>query len=339
MRKAIRLLIIVQAIVVLMSTVTLVNAEDSSALEITAKKINTPPTIDGVISEGEWGEPFFDGDCSDERIVKPTSLPSSLFPTHLTIYVRWDETNLYVASQVTDPSYFNSHVGIDIWKGDSFAVDICVDPELQFVRWRTNTGYSTTHNLTYSYVYGIPNPSWTGINGLEIERGPELETGNSAASLSGNVATYELTFPWSYFKALYTVKPGSRVAVNFQNHIANGDKGTDSTYLGYIRYGTVDANGAAVYPIVILAEEDGSVPTEALTEAPTEEPTQSSTEAPTQASTENIASATESKQSDAPIDTDAAKSTGCGAVVQLGAVGLSVALCGCAFAVKKKKRK
>lgn len=259
------------AVVMLFTCAAAASAEDR--IEVAAKKIATAPTIDGVITEAEWGAPFVTLKPTDDEVMMGDGEKEALMdklPTDIKLYVRWDDNNLYVGAQVTDKTHFNTFTGNSIWEGDSFELDFGVSTANQAARWRTNTGLSTADNKTYSYIYGKPNAALDGVDGFDADR-----KGEAKVARSGDVTTYELTFPWKdYAPTDADIKEGYSLILNFQFHIADGSTGADnSKYLGCIRYGTPDADNKVQYPLIKLAAADGNAPTVEPTTVPDTKPT------------------------------------------------------------------
>ena len=257
MRKVISCLL---ATVLLVFCIVPITASAADPLTIEAEKITIVPTLDGTITEKEWGKPFYDGDPSaDSVMILPADIKSSIVPKNIKLYVRWTDSDLYIGAVVEHQTYFNNYTGSKIWEADSFELDICVDSTNQAARWRTNTGYSTTDGKTYSYVYGIPNNSKDGVDGTELVRSKGRGTGVSVAGLKDKTVTYEMSFPWSYFGAGATIKTGHSLKVNFQFYLADGTKSStyfeNSTYLGSVYYGNKDGNNKGQYPVVKLIAE------------------------------------------------------------------------------------
>ncbi len=226
---------------------------------VEATKVQSAPTIDGVISQGEWGEPIFSGSPLDENapFYIPDSVKSDLIPTNIKIYVTWDADCLYVAAEVTDPLPWNGNVGAECWMGDGLQLDICVSDTNQKSRWRTNTAYSTADGNTYAYVNSVPNAAQ---DGFEFAGDPEKTNapfyyGSAKATLNGNTFIYETSYPWIFYGNRATIEAGHSVLMNIAFYVADGTMGDDgSTYRGYIAYGnTVD--GKLNYPLLVLSDE------------------------------------------------------------------------------------
>jgi len=226
-------------------------------ISIKSEKITIAPTIDGKITQKEWGKPFVSDDpANNSQFYATSGVDEKLFPDKIELYIRWDDTNLYVGGIVTDSNYYNDYTNVSLWMGDSFAVDICVSEDNSDSRWRTNSAFSTRDNKTYSYLYGVPNANKDGIVIRETPRTQSAGNGYTVATKEGNTVTYEMVFPWSFYGADATIKVGHKIAVNFQFHLADGSKGEDdSTYLGYLIYATKDGNDKRMFPSIELIAE------------------------------------------------------------------------------------
>jgi hypothetical protein len=213
MKKAISFILI---FTVLLTMSFSISAFAEEPIGVSAEKITVAPTLDGSVTESEWGKPFFEGNPknSDKFYIAETTRAAAI-PENIKFYVRWDDKNLYVAAVVTHKVYFNNLNGSQIWQGDSLELDIAGSAENQKWRWRTNTGLATTDNGVYSFVYGTPNATGNGVEGTEL---PWVDNsvlyGRSAAALNGKTVTYELAFPWEYYGRYFKVKEGLKIAIN-----------------------------------------------------------------------------------------------------------------------------
>lgn len=267
------------AILMAIMLVTASGLADAQNIKIEAKNIENAPTLDGIISEGEWGEPIFSGSPLDENapFFIPESINKELIPTDIKIYVTWDNECLYVAAVVTDPLHWNGNVGADCWMGDGLQIDICVNDTNKKSKWRTNTAYSTVDGNTYAYVNSVPNAAQDGYEfaGDPPKTDAPYYYGCAKASLNGNTVTYETSYPWVLYGNRATIEAGHSVLVNIAFYVADGTKGEGegaTTYLGYIAYGN-SVDGKINYPLLVLDDQtvSGHLPQD---QAPTAEPNQ-----------------------------------------------------------------
>ncbi|MBQ8141187.1 MAG: hypothetical protein IJ038_05795 [Clostridia bacterium] len=326
MKKLLKIFVCAMTVIMLFSAVS-VSAADRHQLE--AQYIGTAPTIDGVITEAEWGTPFIDASYTDTKFYYASTLYTAILPTNVKYYVRWDATNLYIGAQVTDATHSNPHVSKDIWYGDSLQIDICAKNDDQAARWRTNTGLSTADNKTYSWTYNKPNSAKTGLSNVNSAR-----NGSAVVAREGTVTTYELTFPWSYYRSDATIKNDFSLLINFQLYLADGSLAADgtsfpgTTFLGSLTYGVKDGD-SVLYPLVTLkgAPADFTSTTTAATTTAAKT-TAATTKATTTAATTAAATTTA---------TEAEADSGCGSVIGVGTLAVTALVCG--TVVSKKRRK
>ena len=265
------------ALLMAIMLITASGLADSQNVKIEAKNIKTAPTLDGIISEGEWGDPIFSGSPLDDNapFFIPESVKPELIPTDIKIYVTWDEECLYVAAVVADPLHWNGNVGADCWMGDGLQIDICVNDTNQKSKWRTNTAYSTVDGNTYAYVNSVPNVAQDGFEfaGDPPKTDAPFYYGCAKASLNGNVVTYETSYPWVFYGNRAKIEAGHSVLMNLTFYLADGTKGNqegDTTLLGYISYGN-SVDDKLNYPLLVLdGEEIGGQSLQ--TQAPTTDP-------------------------------------------------------------------
>ena len=112
------------------------SSKESSASEASAKepeeepsyeamKITTAPTIDGVITEEEWGAPFLSFDQNTERCYQ--DFHDGYVKLSATLWIRWDETYLYIGLTSPEPDgQYCSDIPGRSWDGDS--LQIAIDP-------------------------------------------------------------------------------------------------------------------------------------------------------------------------------------------------------------------
>ncbi len=243
---------------------------------LTAEFIGAAPTLDGSITEEEWGDPVAVFTPQDAHAV--ISLESvaaadqdkamAALPEKVSLYLRWDKTKLYAGVQVVDEKHHNpaTQKPYDTWIGDSLEFDVGINLDNQAIRWRNNFAL-TADGKQYGLVYG--KPSADGVEGVE-----ERVDGSFAIKRDGKTTTYEIAFNWSAYAAPgATIGAGYKLYVNPQLHIADGEtRGTGQgyeDYLGFMRYGTKDGE-STLFPLVTLSGGEGG----GENPAPTTQPAQ-----------------------------------------------------------------
>lgn len=223
------------------------------------------PVIDGVITEEEWGKPFFDGDPaqSPDYFVwsQDYDIDLSHFPSNVKLYLRWTDYALYYGAVIEEKVFWNGHTGEDVWYGDSVQFDICVSDTNQKARWRTNTAFSQEKNRVESYLNQYPNEDNTG---LEWGNGAG-RIGETMVKVDGNTVTYEIEFPWFFYTLDGTVSENQQLLINMHFYLADGNTagpGTrfeGSTNHGLYMYGKyavgTDGMTSSIYPLMTLVAE------------------------------------------------------------------------------------
>ncbi|MBM3235891.1 hypothetical protein FJZ31_06285 [Candidatus Poribacteria bacterium] len=81
------------------------------------KMTKKPPTIDGNLEEWKYASAMFISDTSTQPLDDCSG----------TLYMMWDESNLYFAAKINDESILQNERGADIWKGDDVQFDLDLD--------------------------------------------------------------------------------------------------------------------------------------------------------------------------------------------------------------------
>ncbi len=257
---------------------------------VTAVKIDTPPTLDGVISEGEWGEPIYSAKTLEEILkvsdnsflysdwpeyidtFKDMLKDPSLMPSALDVYMNWDEDFFYLALQMKvetraaasytqigneDCVYFNSMVDPYVWEQNSFhdyyTVNFTVHDDGDFIyTFQPFSGYDVNPTTT--------DGDWAGVR-----------------DENAKTTTYEFKFYWDELVETYvdtSVKVGDMFGVNLCICPKNFDG--DPNGVACVVPAGVGTNGEQ-YNYAITLGEAGAAP---AAPAETEAPAESETEAP-----------------------------------------------------------
>lgn len=174
----------------------------------TARKMQSPPKIDGKITEAEWG-----GHTTIEMVCgKADPKDSSALG-----YVAWDEDRLYVAADVTDDEpYFNNFKPAEVYAGDSLEVWVGSQPKYQipeFVHTHDAHMFFAPTSITGEPVAGkieVANISLSEIEGLDI-----------AYARTDKGWAVEMAIPLAYFKE-FPGKVGHRAS--FEMRVNDADK-------------------------------------------------------------------------------------------------------------------
>lgn len=147
----------------------------------------TEPTIDGVLSEGEWSgaRPIRLNDKQQVELISDWGGENDLSAE---IYTKWDDNYFYIAADVTDNAQYQKGTGEDIWSGDS--IQFGIDPG------RKDGAGSGKYNEFGMALgdSGMITWRWTTANKSALGR----ITGAKGAATRGEGHTYyELAIPWS----------------------------------------------------------------------------------------------------------------------------------------------
>lgn len=190
----------------------------------TAEYAAIKPTLDGIISPGEWQGSIL---CEDrlERITQSSAKAwKGKDDLSLEMHLLWDEEYLYVAAEVKDDVYtMNGNVN-KMWDGDCVQIGI-----VEKVAGIENTSSAFTELALgevdgnakiyrYSHVGGNPETEVTDFNGY-IKR-------------SDDTTIYEYAIPWSeLFEKGHTPTEGS--VYGFSVCVNDADNGARHQWLNY----------------------------------------------------------------------------------------------------------
>jgi len=128
--------------------------------EYIALRTNTPPTIDGDLSDWALAWSTAEGVYLDEweELGGTSKGPNDI---SLTFYILWDDDNLYFAAEVKDDDQLHENTGESIWNGDSF--QIAIDPTgernvaaFDGLSFEYNFGLDVNDKVVLSRLFGNP---------------------------------------------------------------------------------------------------------------------------------------------------------------------------------------
>lgn len=158
------------------------------------------PTLDGKISKGEWPD-------SSKLIINADNATTGGwvgdYPANNLIesYWAWDDTNLYIAANVTDPSVTYSESG-DNYSGDAFQVSLNLGQVFK----------TADYQRAIFYSWGLLENGTVSIKRQESSSDGVIENvGVSAKTDSG--WTFEIAIPWSVLKEDVNLKASNDVDV------------------------------------------------------------------------------------------------------------------------------
>ena len=191
----------------------------------TAFKVTAPITVDGNLDEWNLDSPMVID--QDAQVIRDVSFWQGATDCSCKTYVMWDETNLYLAVDVTEDSPFGAIEMLPLDGEDNFKVFISTDPAADPAR----TAYGTNDFLLYLIV---DNNYWdtafdrTMVGKEALQRfttkgmdGGEnvLEGYEKAASLTTTGFIFEAVIPWANFSnskiPVFVPKLGDQIKFNF----------------------------------------------------------------------------------------------------------------------------
>lgn len=348
MRKILSVLIASAMLLSFTGVIAMADEENFATVEALQFANDKAPTIDGVVSNDEWGTPTVSDINKDN---KQTFVKVSANDMRFTLWTRYSFTGFYVAVVTDDAEHWNGKVPGDennIWDGD------CLQIRLDAYGCTADQGLSPSvsrdenwHSSYNEFAFALGNDgntysySWHGVvDHADISGGDGRYVVKHDAAKKQT--TYELFIPWD---AILQTPPHVGTNLGFSIGVLNGDAATGG-YSNYIEWGTgiFDGRLANVYgsnrlvfsearatggdalvdpnpdepvpPIETVPETDvGSVQTNAETDAPAED-------------TQGVTTDTQKAETDAENDGGTSSNTGliiaiiAVVVVSAGAVGI-----------------
>lgn len=199
MKKLLHILILALALTMLAAPAL---AEQPTA---TAYKATEPIVIDGNLDDWNTSSPIVIN--TEEQVILDVSFWQGENDLSATVYVMWDEENLYLAADVNEDTPYGTIEMLPLDGEDNFKVYISTDPAADPAR----TSYGTNDFLLYLIV---DNNYWdTAFDRTMVEKdllerfttkgmdgGEDVLTGYEKATvLTTTGFIYEAVIPWSNF--------------------------------------------------------------------------------------------------------------------------------------------
>lgn len=219
MKKSLLILCLALALIMLAVSAP---AEQPAA---TAYKAAEPIVIDGKLDDWNTSSPIVIN--QEAQVIRDLSFWQGENDLSVTVYVMWDEENLYLAADVTEDTPYGAIEMLPLDGEDNFKLYISTDPTADPAR----TAYGTNDFLLYLVV---DNNYWdTAFDRTMVEKellqrfttkgmdgGEDVLTGYEKASvLTTTGFVYEAVIPWSNFSnakiPVYTPTAGDTVQFNF----------------------------------------------------------------------------------------------------------------------------
>ena len=194
------------ALLALMATLLPLSAVAAGGGDRTIGKLSTPPTIDGVIGDGEWVEADLELNNYQTATVPGDAKKVSLSGQ---VYLGYDETHFYLAVEAVYDSHENTNNGYDLWKGDALQIQLSADGEND----RRAFCFALCSDGTVR-GYQSGRETYTGEIGGEffVKRNEQTKT-----------TTYEIALPLSRFGDGVTgLRKGNDIAFSYAVHMHNG---------------------------------------------------------------------------------------------------------------------
>lgn len=200
----------------------------------------TPPVLDGNISDGEWNfeYPMIINDISNVQKITDWGGEEDLSARAA---AAWDKENLYLAFEVTDNNHVQDKDDSTIWAGDSVQFAIACSPDSSI---GTEICAALTEDGAKAYMYS----SETGMT-LTSE---QYKNCKAAISRQGSKTVYEISLPWSDLAPdTQLIKKYGVVRLSL---LINDDDGSGRR--GWMEYGSGigTTKTAALYKRAVLAK-------------------------------------------------------------------------------------
>ena len=226
-----------------------------------ANYISSIPDIDGTVEEGEYGiaihvlngydandkSQYWNGMQENEE--NDRFKIADTCPEKATLYMAYDENNLYIAAVVVDDNHYTPGEGTDVWDGDYFEFDVgfCFDGTANDILDRIRIAFGISNSNT-PYAYVATASSYCDYKALEEIPGFMVTRNESAKT-----TVYEAELPWKSLtgsnqvpeKGFFMYQFGVADAELANLAVGNGTKAC----LGFWRY-------AASIPAGVIAEKN-----------------------------------------------------------------------------------
>jgi len=189
---------------------------------VTAYKVTEAITVDGDLSEWDTSSAVT-ADTAD-KVVRDAGEWSGAEDDSFSVYVMWDENNLYLAAKVLDDTPFMYREGFPPDMADSLVIFLSTDPNADPDRsaYAANDFRLTQIIDDYDFCNGIDRDMLVDNQGFETsgEDGDiQVLTGFSCAdkAIEGGY-TYESVIPWSNFsnEQIAVLTPETGMSIGFE---------------------------------------------------------------------------------------------------------------------------
>ncbi len=199
-------------------------AQETQTPTATAYRAETPITADGDLSEWNLGSPIVIED--ETQVIRDVGFWNGPTDCSATVYVMWDETNLYLAADVNEDSPFGAIEMLPLDGEDNLKLFISTDPTADPAR----TAYGTNDFLLFLIMDNnywdtaidrsmVPKDNRMRFISRGMDGGEDvLEAYERAAVSTATGFIYEAVIPWANFSneniAVYTPSVDDQVKFN-----------------------------------------------------------------------------------------------------------------------------
>ncbi len=208
MRRSLRVTALTLALALLFSVCPVTNIlwpVAASTADRTIGRLPVPPTVDGVLSQEEWGG-------MDMPLVnyQTFTIPGEAAKTELEgeVYLGWDDTHMYLAIAARYEEHANGYNGFDVWRGDALQIQIAANGGKRYA-FAFAAG---DDGVVRGYCSGKETYEVTATGGEFFVRRDEAI----------NTTFYEIALPLSRFSGEDVLQEGDRLRFSYAVHMHNG---------------------------------------------------------------------------------------------------------------------
>lgn len=208
MRKGLRVTALTLVLALLFSVCPVTNIlwpQAAATANGTIGRLAVPPTVDGVLSDGEWGG-------MDMPLVnyQTFTIPGQANKVNLEgeVYLGWDDTHFYLAIEARYRTHRNTYDGFDVWRGDALQMQIATagGKRVAFAFAAGDDGVSR------GYCSGKETYEVTATGGEFFVRRDE----------AAQTTYYEIALPLSRFSEDGALVEGDQLRFSYAMHMNNG---------------------------------------------------------------------------------------------------------------------
>lgn len=244
--------------------------------EIRILGTNKAPTIDGNVTEEEWGAPIYQTNGTERKELQDAATEiytvyaaasedqaTLAAQTTAKAYMRWDAKNLYLAYIVAYPYHNSDQIDGTIWQ-DSAVQTIIV------TQWPAEEG-STDTTYMHELGYSLDGDLKTVKTWRWFPTSMPLEGANVAIVRKGTETFYEIALPWDTVLEMdpASIKEGLQIGVSSAYNFKDENLLTLQYQVGGSLFGKIPSNSiTAVLDPAPVVEEPKEEVVESVDENP-----------------------------------------------------------------------